>query len=339
MDTKPTLRSQSRRRKLLCIILPIVFVCILAIALGVGLGIGLNGSGGDDDDNNNNSPSPLPNPNNTLPWVPAVSSTWQIILSHPPDLSASSSLTPNVSIYDIDLFDTPQSTIDELHARGIKVICYFSAGSYENWRSDAKDFKDADLGKPLDGWPGEKWIDLNSENVRSIMKKRVQLASDKKCDGVDPDNVDAYQNDNGLDLKSQDSISYMQFLSNITAPLNLTLGLKNAGDIISAVLPIVHFSVNEQCVQYGECSTFAAFIQAGKPVFHIEYPSGAGAEQGLKENVLGDFCAKSGKGTGSEDFSTVLKKMELDGWVEYCDGSVNVTDINESLGGHDDGSS
>lgn len=193
MDTKPTLRSQSRRRKLLCVVLPIVVVCILAIALGVGLGIGLNNSGGDDNDNNNNSsPSPLPNPNGTLPWVPAVSSTWQIILSHPPDLTASSTLTPNVSIYDVDLFDTPQSTIDELHARGIKVICYFSAGSYEDWRTDAKDFKDADLGKPLSGWAGEKWLDLNSENVRSIMRKRVQLASSKKCDGVDPDNVDAY---------------------------------------------------------------------------------------------------------------------------------------------------
>jgi hypothetical protein len=194
MDAKPTAPARSRRRKLLCIVLPIVIVVVLALALGLGLGLGLNSGSDDDDDNNNNPPStsPLPNPNGTLTWVPSVSSTWQIILSHPPDLSSKAALTPNVSVYDIDLFDTPKSTIDELHAQGIKVLCYFSAGSYENWRSDAKDFQDADLGKPLDGWPGEKWIDLKSDNVRAIMKKRVQLAKDKGCDGVDPDNVDAY---------------------------------------------------------------------------------------------------------------------------------------------------
>jgi len=44
--------------------------------------------------------------------------------------------TVNVEIFDIDLFDVPQSTIDTLHARGSKVICYISAGTWENWRPD-----------------------------------------------------------------------------------------------------------------------------------------------------------------------------------------------------------
>jgi len=70
-------------------------------------------------------------------------------------------------------------------------------------------------------------------------------------------------------------------------------------------------------------------------VFHIEYPDGAGAEQGLKNDVLGESCDREGDGEGSEGFSTVLKRMELDGWVEYCDGSVEVTDVDEAVGGHD----
>lgn len=117
------------------------------------------------------------------------------------------------------------------------------------------------------------------------------------------------------------------------------MGLKNAGDIIPAVLPLVHFSVNEECVKYGECSTFTPFIDAGKPVFHIEYPDGAGegdaTTQGLKEDVVQQFCTRTGKGEGSEKFSTVLKKMELDGWVEYCDARVESTAVDESVGGHD----
>jgi hypothetical protein len=104
------------------------------------------------------------------------------------------------------------------------------------------------------------------------------------------------------------------------------------------VLPIVHFSVNEQCVRYGECETFAPFIAAGKPVFHIEYPDGAGEGsnvQGLKSEVIGRYCEKDGGAEGSQGFSTVLKKMELDGWVEYCDGEVQSTDVDESIGNHD----
>ena len=103
-----------------------------------------------------------------------------------------SSTTPNVTVFDIDLFDTPKETIQQLHALGKKVLCYFSAGSYEDWRSDAAEFKPEDLGHDLDGWPGEKWLKLSSDNVRRIMKERVNMASEKGCDGVDPDNVDAY---------------------------------------------------------------------------------------------------------------------------------------------------
>ena len=122
----------------------------------------------------------------------------------------------------------------------------------------------------------------------------------------------------------------MNFLSNIAVPLNLTLGLKNAGDIIPDVLPIVHFSVNEQCVEEDECDTFHAFIDAGKPVFHIEYPNGAGASDGLKDNVVQKYCDDKGNAQGSGGFSTVLKKMELDGWVEYCDKDIKVTAMSQS---------
>jgi hypothetical protein len=130
----------------------------------------------------------------------------------------------------------------------------------------------------------------------------------------------------------------MQYLSSLTRPLNLTLGLKNAGDIISTVLPLVDFSVNEQCAEFAECATFAPFIAAGKPVFNIEYPAGDGElQQGVEGNGFSEatrrkFCDRKGQAKGAEGFSTVLKKMNLDGWVEGCDGEVQVTDVDESVG-------
>jgi hypothetical protein len=126
-------------------------------------------------------------------WQPAVASTWQIVLDSPISLDSTATTTiPDVDVFDIDLFDNPKSTIDQLHTLGKKVICYFSAGTYEQWRPDAGNFTATDKGSEVDGWAGEYWLDINSDNVRTIMTKRIQLASQKGCDGVDPDNVNAY---------------------------------------------------------------------------------------------------------------------------------------------------
>ena len=118
---------------------------------------------------------------------------------------------PNRQLYDIDLFDTPATTIAELKNQGRTVICYFSAGSYENWRPDANQFPQAALGKPLDGWEGENWLDIRNATVRSIMGKRMDLAKQKGCDGVDPDNVDGYSNDTGLPLTAAHQLDYNRF--------------------------------------------------------------------------------------------------------------------------------
>lgn len=115
------------------------------------------------------------------------------MLIKPLDISANAkSVTPNVDVFDIDLFDNPKSTFNQLHKFGKKAICYFSAGSFEPNRPDSGDFKEGDQGSELNGWPGEHWLNLKSENVRNIMAKRIELAASKGCDAIDPDNVDGY---------------------------------------------------------------------------------------------------------------------------------------------------
>lgn len=115
------------------------------------------------------------------------------MLSDPIKVTANtSSVTPPVEIFDIDLFENPKETIDALHRLGKKAIAYFSAGSYEPERPDSQEFHSKDLGKKMDGWPKEKWVDIRSENVRGIMSRRIELAARKGFDAVDPDNVDGY---------------------------------------------------------------------------------------------------------------------------------------------------
>jgi hypothetical protein len=134
---------------------------VIAIALGVGLGIGLNKGGGD-----NPPPASTPalppssnNPNATggTFWKPTVGETWQIVLLTPLD-----NTTTNASVYDVDLFTNPTSTFQNLKSMGRKVICYFSAGSYEPNRPDSNNFTAADKGHGVDGWPGEFWLNTSS---------------------------------------------------------------------------------------------------------------------------------------------------------------------------------
>ncbi|KAM0267958.1 hypothetical protein ACHAQH_010066 [Verticillium albo-atrum] len=300
----------------------------IVIGLGVGLGVGLSNRGGGDDDNNNDNDN---NNNNNgggggnsgnatsreSLWQPEAGASWQIVLIKPIEVPSSGDVTPDVDAFDIDLFDNSDDTFSRLRAAGKKIICYFSAGSWEDWREDKDDFGDDNLGKELDGWPGEKWVDVASKGVRDVMTKRIQLAANRGCDAIDPDNVDGFQNDNGLDLTKEDAIDFVKFLSETALQYNMSTGLKNAGSIIPDVLSDVHFSVNEQCVQYSECETFSPFIKDGKPVFHIEYPDNAPKVSSSESKKV---CTPEGEAAGTDGFSTVIKKMKLDGWVEYCNG-------------------
>jgi len=328
VERKPK-RSWSLRRKLLVAVIAIVFVIALAVGLGVGLTRG-RGDGDDDGGDGDDGSGDLPEsgPDRESAWQPGAGVSWQIVLLQPIKVESNvDDLKPDVEVYDLDLFDNDIETFKTLQDGGKKVICYFSAGSWENFREDKDEFDEDDLGKELDGWPGERWLNLSSSSVRDIMKKRIKIAWQKGCDAIDPDNVDGYQNDNGLGLTADDSIDFMRFLSEEAKSYKMAIGLKNAGDIIPDVIDFVDFSVNEQCIEYSECETFAAFIEADKPVFNIEYPEGAPRD--ISTKVKDEICSQRGKARGTEDFSIVIKKMDLDGWVEYCDGDTFSTALQD----------
>ena len=156
-------------------------------------------------------------------------------------------------------------------ASGKHVICYFSAGSSENWRPDFSKFKPADMGKELEGWPGERWLDVRSANVWSIMTARMDMAKQKGCDGIDPDNVDGYTNKPGFSFTARDQLDYNTFLANNAHQRGLTVSLKNDMDQVKTLASLFDFSINEQCFQYNECDKLQPFIALNKPVFNIEY--------------------------------------------------------------------
>lgn len=225
-------------------------------------------------------------------WQPAPGTTWQWQLQGEIDPSY------DVDMYDIDLFDTPHSLIDELHADGRVVICYFSAGSWENWRPDAAGFPAAVKGRS-NGWPGEKWLDIRRLDILGpIMAARLDLAAAKGCDGVEPDNIDAYTNNTGFPLTYAHQLTYNRWLADEAHARDLSIGLKNDLEQIGDLLPYFDWAINEQCYQYDECELLDPFVAAGKAVFGVEY-SGNPAT----------FCPP----LNARDFSWLKLPLELDG--------------------------
>ncbi|WP_229815799.1 endo alpha-1,4 polygalactosaminidase [Bacterioplanes sanyensis] len=232
---------------------------------------GLFGCGGNDSDTRQptgpdaTSPAPevIPQPPQRVAFPSGLSWQWQ--------LSGTVNTGYEVDVYDLDLFDTPASTIADLKASGRKVVCYFSAGSWEEWRDDADQFPPSALGNTLDGWEDEKWLDIRRPEVLTIMQARLDVALDKGCDAVEPDNVDGYSNNNGLGLTASDQLSYNQALAQAAHARNLAIGLKNNLDQVAELEPLYDFAVNEQCHEYQECDVLTAFSDNNKAVFNAEY--------------------------------------------------------------------
>jgi len=208
-------------------------------------------------------------------------------------------------MYDIDLYDAPQATIDSLHAAGRKVICYFSAGTREDWRPDAGQFPASSYGSAVQGWAGENWLDVRSSAVRTIMLARMDLAVSKHCDGLEPDNVDGYNNGSGFPLTGADQINYNTFLATSAHARHLSVGLKNDVDQVGALVGAFDWALNEECFKYNECSTLTPFITANKAVFQVEYGAAS---------LASSVCPKA----NAMNFDTLIKDLDLDAFRVAC---------------------
>jgi hypothetical protein len=231
-----------------------------------------------------------------------IEESWDIQLSDTPKAPF-----PDVSLIELDGFDTPAATVAALHPSraGRVVVCYIDAGTWESWRPDAKRYPKSLLGKPYASWPGERWVDIAQYRgtLGAIVRARVQMCRSKGFDAVDFDNVDEYANDSGFKLTAADQLAYDTFLANLAHRAGMLVALKNDPDQIPQLLPYFDFAVDEQCYQGGGGCGLDRFIRAGKPAFDIEYQGPASA-----------FCPAANRA----NVNAVLKQMSLDAWRVAC---------------------
>ena len=229
---------------------------------------------------------------------PPTTASWQWQLDGTIDAAVPA------DVFDIDGAVQAADVVRDLHERGRRVVCYFSAGPWEQFRGDAMGFPPETIGEPLVDFPDERWLDIRRiERLAPVLRARLDVCRSKGFDAVEPDNVDAYQNVSGFPLTAADQLAFNTWIANEAHQRGLSVGLKNDGEQVDALLPYFDFAVVEQCFQYQECGRYVPFVAGGKAVFAAEYRVRPPR-----------FCRRSRR----LGFSTIYKRLGLTAFRRGC---------------------
>jgi hypothetical protein len=178
----------------------------------------------------------------------------------------------NAPVYEVDGFDTPKTTVSELHERGRKVICYIDVGSWENYRPDADRFPRSTIGRRYEGYPDEHWLDIRQiDELAPALRGRVAICARKGFDAVEPDNINGYENPTGFPLTARDQLRFNRWIARQVHRRGMAVALKNDGPQARQLVGDFDFAVVEECFHYNECGPYRTFIRANKAVFEAEY--------------------------------------------------------------------
>lgn len=235
-------------------------------------------------------------------WIPAPGTSYQIQYDGRLDLHVPA------AIYDLDGFDTRPSVVAQLHRMGRRVICYMDVGTWERWRRDADKFPKSVLGKRDGPWPGERWLDIRRRSIlEPLMDARFDLCRRKGFDGVDPDNIDGYQNNTGFPLTAGEQLTYDEWVARAAHARGLTVDQKNDNNQVKDLSKFFDFAVLEQCYVQGWCHQFDVYTRTNRLVVDVEY------------NVRrGEFFDKTCPAAVHYDDTAIDKKLELTAWILTC---------------------
>jgi len=213
----------------------------------------------------------------------------------------------NVDVFDIDLFDASADIVASLHLKNRKVVCYLSAGTFEDWRDDKGKYPSSVIGKKDVGWAGENWLDIRAIDLLApILRARLDLCSAKGFDGVDPDNLDGFQNATGFPLTAVDQLRFNRWLAAEAHQRGLAIGLKNDPDQADTLAADFDWALTEECFDQGWCEKEAFFLQAKKLVVDVEY-----TDQKILPAAFCPLAKKLG-------ITTIYKHRNLDSWLKTC---------------------
>jgi hypothetical protein len=198
-------------------------------------------------------------------YTPRPGTSWQIQFQRRIDTSV------RARFFDID-GDESAKTVRALGRRGRKVACYVNAGAWEDFRSDKDAYPSEVLGAEYEGFPEERWVDIRRIDLLApILDARIDACRAKGFDGVDPDNLNGFENKTGFPLTAADQIRFNTWLANEVHARGLSIGLKNDGAQSRVLEPYFDWVIVEECIEQRNCRQYSPFTRAGKAIFAIEY--------------------------------------------------------------------
>jgi len=208
-------------------------------------------------------------------WSATPGSTWAYLINSKDDVI----LNRSEQVITIDLNKSPE-LIEKLHKQGKKVICYFSGGTIENHRDDKDDYFAVDgLVVDKEGRTkfDELWLDYRREEIKPLIKRRMQRALNNKCDGIEVDCLGAYNHKIVTErwenpLTKEDAYNFAKMLSKMAHEVGISIGLKNVADLAPYLVNDFDFAVVESCSMSKKiCAKYENFPKSGKAVFTIHY--------------------------------------------------------------------
>ncbi len=191
--------------------------------------------------------------------------SWQVQLSGAFDGSVEAWL------YYVDADNLTAAELLLLKTRGCHVACYESAGTYEPWRDDAASFPEEVLGNAVAEYPNERWLDIRSGAVVSLMNARLDRLRDVGCDSVVLANVPTSGEETGFSVTAAEQLSYLVGLSEGIHERGLMAGLGTAEDRVTELSPVFDWAYAQGCWVNGQCGAYAPFVEARKAVLAVEF--------------------------------------------------------------------
>ncbi len=213
-------------------------------------------------------------------------------------------------IIDIDAFTATKELVDAFHTRGIKVIAYISVGTIENYRPDSALLPNEIIGNIYPAWPDERFLNIREiDKMRPFITSRFDMIKQKGFDGIEPDNMDGYGEENGFDLTLEDTKVFCEWIIEEAHNRGLSIGQKNTEELVPFLFKKFDWALTEDVFNSNTQNDYSSYIAIGKPVFSAEYSD---------VMSISDFdtfvCAKAKQ----LKYFAFLKHRDLNQWTYEC---------------------
>lgn len=179
------------------------------------------------------------------------------------------------------------------------VICRVGTGAIRLDDPDARKFPGYDGARPdrpepmepgsVIGWsttaddPDERFLDTRASSRAawtSLVWKRLDLAKQIGCDGVEGHRNEMAKHEPGFELTAQEQISWFSEVATQLHDRELSAGMqtRDIPEVVDSLSSEFDWMITYRCAEFDQCDQMRPFLNLGKAVFAVDYDTDADGE-------------------------------------------------------------